>query len=213
MSSVAQLSTAPVSPVFFVSYARVRDIPLPAPATDRDEFVMRFFTDLSLNVNELVSPPIGVDPGFIDRAIAGGDRWEPELLQAAGTCQVFVPLISPSYLRSEWCMREWALFSARRVIARDTGVPDHTSAIVPVIWVPTERSAMPPDIRGIQGFAPEGLADPRIGAEYLGNGIYGLLRTRQEDAYQHVVWRLSMRIREICLRYHVEVGTPPGAGS
>lgn len=119
-----------------------------------------------------------------------------------------MPLISPSYLRSEWCMREWALFSARRVVPREPGAPGNASAIVPVIWVPTDRSQMPEELRGIQEFAPHGLANPRIAAEYLGNGIYGLLRTKQEEAYQHVVWRLSMRIREICLRYHIEVAMP-----
>jgi hypothetical protein len=192
--------------VFFVSYARVRDLRLPTPAADRDEYVLRFFSDLSLNVNELLSPPVGVDPGFMDRTISGGDRWRSELIEAAMTCQVFVPLLSPSYLRSQWCKRELELFSARRVIARDTGAPGHVSAIVPVLWVPTELSTMPIEIQAIQRFAPEGLAKPQIAAEYLGNGIYGLLRTQQEEAYQHVVWRLSMRIRDICLRYHVEAG-------
>jgi hypothetical protein len=209
MSTPADLSAAPVSPLFFVSYARVKDIRLPAPVADRDEFVMRFFTDLSLNVNELVSPPTGIDPGFIDRFIGGGERWELELLEAANTCQVFVPLISPSYLRSEWCLREWEVFAARRVVARDPAAAGHETAIVPVVWVPTELSTMPATVQRIQLFSPEGLPDPQLAAQYRENGVYGLLRTKQDEAYHNVVWRLSMRVREICLRYRVEDGEQP----
>jgi hypothetical protein len=78
---------------------------------------------------------------------------------------------------------------------------------VPVLWVPTEWSTLPPKIKAIQQFTPLGVAQPQIAAQYEEYGIYGLLRTRQEEAYQTVVWRLSMRIREICLKYHVEVAS------
>ncbi|GAA2648175.1 TIR-like protein FxsC [Paractinoplanes durhamensis] len=209
MTAWDELSGGLIAPVFFVSYAHVRDLRLPAPPADRDGFVLRFFSDLSLNVNELLSPPIGVDPGFIDRTIGGGDRWRPELLEAAVTCQVLVPLLSPAYLQSQWCARELKLFTARRVIARATGMPGHVSAVVPVLWVPTERSGMPAVIREFQHFDPLGLAKPELAADYRDNGIYGLLRTKQDEAYHHVVWRLAMRIREIFLTYHVEVGAAP----
>ncbi|MET0415970.1 MAG: TIR-like protein FxsC [Actinoplanes sp.] len=205
MSSAAE-RWPPVAPVFFVSYARMRSIGL-TPTAGPDELVMRFFTDLSVNVNELISLDIGEDPGFIDRAIRGGEQWEPELLEAAGRCQVLVPLVSPAYLRSRWCMRELELFSGRPVINRESGRPDHVSAIVPVLWVPTERSAMPPKIRAVQQFTPLGVDQPRIATQYEENGIYGLLRTKQEEAYQTVVWKLSMRIREICLKYYVVAAT------
>src|SRR5262249_35038308 len=154
------------SPLFFVSYARGNPIRLPSSPKDPDEHVVRFFGDLVTHVNELVSPPTGVDVGFIDRSIDGGERWEDELLAAARTCQVFVPLISPPYHRSDWCMHEWEPCASRRIHNRDPAKLGSETAIVPVSWVPTDLDSLPELIRNIQMFAPEGLPAKNMAAIY-----------------------------------------------
>jgi TIR domain len=204
-----EVPISPPSPLFFLSYARQNPIELPTPPGDRDRHAVRLFSDLSVHVNELVSPPTGVDPGFIDRSIRGGQWWEPDLLEAARTCQVFVPLISPSYVRSAWCMREWATFAGRRVVKVAPVHVKHETAIVPVIWVRTEDSLLPAKIQAIQRFLPEGLPDPRMAALYRENGVYGLLTMRQDDAYDNVVWKLAQRVAEICKSHRVEPAAEP----
>ena len=192
------------SPLFFVSYARGSRVPTPAPPKDPDEHVLRFFGDLVTHVNELVSPPTGVDIGFIDRSIDGGERWRDELLSAARTCQVFVPLISPKYPRSEWCMREWETFALRKIHKRDPTSLGSETAIVPVNWVPTNLGSLPGMIQDIQFFVPEGLPVGTMAENYRHNGLYGLLITHQDDAYANVVWKLAQRVADICDRHWVE---------
>ena len=63
----------------------------------------------------------GADPGFMDLSMNPGSEWRGELLEAVGTCKVFVALLSPSYTASEWCGKEWDAFSRRKVTGGDPG--------------------------------------------------------------------------------------------
>jgi hypothetical protein len=84
---------APAAPLFFLSYAH-------SQRRESNPYVARLFDDLSMHVNEMVPYGNRGDPGFMDRSMGGGERWSRELLTAAGTCQVFVALISGPYVAS-----------------------------------------------------------------------------------------------------------------
>jgi hypothetical protein len=55
----------------------------------------------------------GWDDVFLDldpeRGIAGGERWERALNDAASRCEAVLFLVSPAWLASEWCQKELAL--------------------------------------------------------------------------------------------------------
>jgi TIR domain len=55
----------------------------------------------------------GWDDQFLDldpqRGITAGERWEKALHQAAGRCDAVLFLISPDWLASEWCRREFTI--------------------------------------------------------------------------------------------------------
>ncbi len=55
----------------------------------------------------------GWDDQFLDidpqRGIVGGERWERALHQAAGRCDAVLFLVSPDWLRSDWCRREFTI--------------------------------------------------------------------------------------------------------
>jgi hypothetical protein len=174
----------PHAPLFFVSYARTRAADL----------ILEFFRDLSNHVQELVGRTAGADPGFLDRSMAGGQRWAPEVLRAVGTCQVFVPLISPSLFESKWCAYEWDAFSQRKVLNRATRAPDLETAILPVIWSLPDSTQEPTVVRWIQRFSPSGLPDSTVASLYEREGIYGLRSLNMDSAYRAVVWRLAQRI-------------------
>ncbi|MGC4756361.1 TIR-like protein FxsC [Micromonospora trifolii] len=193
------------APLFFVSYSRA---PVGRATGKPAEYVSRFFEDLSVHVSELVGPVTGVDAGFLDSSIAGGERWSPELLQAAGTCQVFVPLVSSALLGSDWCGREWDAFSRRRITPRHSSASVHETAIVPVTWSPTNGTALPRVLRDIQRFTPTAMPDPDIAVHYQRDGVYGLLTMQWENAYRAVVWRLAQRIVAIHRSYLVEPWVP-----
>lgn len=190
----------PFAPLFFVSYAVIKP-PLRATGGRREANTnaLRLFTELSIHVNALVSRPAGADPGFINRNMRGGERWTPELLEAVGTCQVFVALLSPAYLDSEWCAMEWDLFAGRTIARRD-GRATHETCILPVSWAPAD-SCEPPN--GLQWFSPEGTPDENVVPSYHQEGLYGLL-SMKDDASDVVIWKLAQRIVELTRSHWVE---------
>ncbi len=195
----------PRAPLFFLSYARSGGSLRPkGPVREPNVNVIRLFDDLSANVAELVCRTAGSDPGFMDRSMQGGGRWNDELLYAVGTCQVFVPLLSAPFLRSEWCGMEWYGFSQRKVTTLDAAAPSHQTCIIPVVWAPVPEEQYPPPVHAVQRFSPVGLPDAAIAGRYESEGVYGLLRLGQEVSYQAIVWRLAQRIAEIYYSHRVE---------
>jgi hypothetical protein len=190
-------------PVFFLSHARVpRSSDAFADPRTSEWPVNRLFEDLSTHVAELVSLPVGVDPGFLDREMDGGTRWESELLSAVGTCQVFVPLLSENYLSSEWCAREWDAFARRPVRRRPTPPSHNKTSILPVTWVPM-TGALPTMVSQLQLFRPQRLQNSSVAQRYTAEGVYGLIHMRDE-AYSTVVWRLAQEIVALYHSNHVE---------
>jgi TIR domain len=188
------------APVFFLSYART------GSSTDAN-LVVRFFNDVSDHVRELVDLPPGREPGFMDRSLAGGELWERRILGAAGSCQVFVALLSTRYVRrSVWCAREWDLAERRRVFPV-LGAPGATEVmILPVLWAPIVIP-IPARVRRVQAFSPSGLHNPAYSKRYEESGIYGLL-AQDQDAYRTIVWQLALRIQSMWAAQHVETWIP-----
>jgi TIR domain len=202
----------PQGPIFFLSYARARSIRPPGGQHDVDRSVVDFFKDLWRHVDQLLSPPTGVDAGFMDRSIETGTKWTPELLAAAGTCHVFVPLISSGYVASQWCAREWDAFSRRTVVRRPPPSSSaNKTAILPVIWSPMPDNQLPPVVQELQWFLPQQSTDPDIIQRYREDGVYGLLAMKDDTAYQVVAWRLARYIADAYYAYRVkpEIITDP----
>lgn len=189
----------PQGPIFFLSYARARAIRSPVGPHDVNRSVVRLFDDLSMHVDQLVGSPTGVDLGFMDRSMESGTRWASEVLVAAGTCHVFIPLISSGYVESTWCAMEWDAFSRRNVVRRLPDSSGSKTAILPVTWSPMLEDQLPPAVRELQFFLPQQLTDPDIAQRYLAEGVYGLLALNDEAAYQAVAWRLA---RGVVDTYH-----------
>jgi len=188
----------PSIPLFFLSYAHAN-----GPQPDPNDYFSQFFNELSRNVAELVPRMHGGEPGFMDRTMRGGGRWTDELLQAVGGCQVFVPLLSALYMRSEWCAMEWHAFSQRTVDKVKEGASSHQTCIIPVNWAPVADEDIPACVLAVQRFSPTDLPKPYMAHRYDIDGIYGLLKMGLADAYQTVAWRLALRIRDICHMHSV----------
>jgi FxsC-like protein len=99
-----------------------------------DEWVIRFYTDLCRNVEELAEVPPGTRVGLLDRDVWVEDDWLAGLPAALASCRVLVPLYSHRYFESEVCGQEWSSFAGRPV-DRDAQITQ-TPAIVPVMWMP-----------------------------------------------------------------------------
>jgi len=194
-------------PLFFVSYARPRgsrrrNEPTRGPSGE----VKQFFEDLTRNVENLVAWPYGT-LGFIDKSIEIGNLWSDDLLHAVGTCQVFIALISVSYLESEWCAMEWDAFSQRKVVASWRASTRQT-CIIPVVWAPVPERMFPGSVQAVQRFSLVDLQNADDGQRYQANGVFGLLASAQTISYQRVVWQLAQQIKEIHQSHLVTPSTP-----
>jgi len=166
----------------------------------------KFFHDLAENVGELISPPTGVPAGFMDREMGGGMQWTDELIHAVGTCHNLVALLSPRYLKSEWCGKEWDGF-ARRAVRKLEGAKasPRQGCIIPVRWVPFP-TVLPHPVRTRLVYSPTRDLDPLAPTHYEQNGILGLLQvSRLKKCYEIVTWQLAMHIADIYHSQRTEV--------
>ncbi|MFT4186992.1 MAG: TIR domain-containing protein [Aeromicrobium sp.] len=64
---------------------------------------------------------------FDERAIRDMDDWQHRILVGLRESRVLLVCLSPAYLRSEWCRREWTEYLRRH--ARDVGGTDTVAAL------------------------------------------------------------------------------------
>lgn len=133
-------------------------------------------------------------PVFKDTAsISHGARWEPQTIGALSDATFFIPVLTPNFLRSEWCCREVRLFLARQRQLLDT-YPDLPSAsrIFPIHYVDvTDADALDEEVRdtlmelqhlNFLGMRHRSCDDPVVQAEAstFVTAIRNLLRLRVE---------------------------------
>jgi hypothetical protein len=177
---------------FFMSYAHA--------GAESNRAAERFFNELRGDLQTLVGLSVGTDMGFFDtEALGAAVSWRHELAEALGTCQVLVALLSAPYLHSEWCGKEWHAFTLREREPRRGAVrAQHQRAIVPVRWAPIPFPLPAVIQEEVQIFRPQGTRDyPDLPELYEKEGIYGLLKTNQEEAFDHIVWDLAKCIQQI----------------
>lgn len=173
-------------PFFFLSYAHgPRDYPA---GRDPDLWIAKLYEDLCEHVKSLADLPPGKKAGFMDRELQQGQEWPRRLSKALATCQVFVPLYSRGYFRSEHCGREWFAFNRRRLNARaKSGRPMET--IVPALWIPVRDGHLPEAVTSVQYNSAD--FDPL----YAEHGFYGIMKVgRWESVYDEAVYLLARRI-------------------
>lgn len=173
-------------PPFFISYAHA--------GPDSNNAAERFYYELRGDLQTLVSLPVGSSMGFFDaEGLRTGVRWRDELLEALGKCQVLVALLSVPYLDSEWCGKEWHAFTLRepQPLPGVTGFQNQ-GPIIPIRWAPIPFE-LPSVVKDEAQFFK-----PQVAGRYEEEGIFGLLRMGQTDAFSGVVWDLAKSIQQIC---------------
>ncbi|BCB87974.1 TIR-like protein FxsC [Phytohabitans suffuscus] len=162
---------------FFLSYAR----------GDDDDSVQKFFYDLSAEVRAHAGLAADEEVGFFDaHSLEVGAKWSPRLVEALSHCRSFLALVSPRYLVSEPCGREWTIFAGRlRSYEREVGVMP--SALLPLLWLP------PPHL-------PDVVADLQYDNDVLPEaygrtGLRQLMRLqRHQDTYYELIVELARQI-------------------
>lgn len=73
-------------------------------------------------------------------SLVTADIWETKIRSALEVSRILIAVVSPSYIRSEWCQREWTMFSQRETELREQKLlADEQGLIFPVLLVPLER--------------------------------------------------------------------------
>jgi TIR domain len=194
-------------PAFFLSYARQRSLKRSVSSSTANNDIRQFFTRLSEDVAQMLTPLPGQDPGFMDTTMQAGYDWNDEILWAAGSCQVFIAMLSPAYVfSSEWCAMEWDIFARRNVIPLDGAQPVNRTAILPVLWAPI-ADPLPPRVRAVQMFSPTSVGGATE-ALYRDHGVFGLIRMRRRNAYTTVVWTLAKQVVQTMRELRVETWVP-----
>lgn len=141
-------------------------------------------------------------PVFKDTvSIAPGARWNEQTTQALSDATFFIPVLTPSFLQSEWCCREVRLFLERqkRLLEAYPDLPA-VSRIFPIHYVDvTDADARDEEVR-----------DTLMELQHL--NFHGMRHRPGDDpVVQTEVARFVTAIRNM-LRHRVEIsdGSPPG---
>src|SRR4051812_34787147 len=171
---------------FFLSYAR----------HDRDddpfECVRKFYADLNREIVRLRVVKAG-PAGFYDgTGLQQGADWPEELAAALNACRVMVCLYSPAYFDSEFCGKEFAIFSARHDELPAASVAAKRPLVLPVLLdAPEELGRIPDAVGDIQFFDDD---YPEVyrqeGLRYLFRRNSSELKDRYQDFLDTLVSKL-----------------------
>lgn len=128
-------------------------------------------------------------------AISHGSRWEGEIRRALDNSTFFIPILSPSFVQSEWCVQELRIFQDRqqRLFDRYPDLP-RTSRIFPIHYIDVMEvegldPAVDASLRELQWFdfrdyrhSDFGGADVRRTVSNFVTSVRDLLRLRVEQA-------------------------------
>jgi hypothetical protein len=124
----------------FISYAHIDNKPL---AEGLKGWVETFHERLRDRLEQLTGEPVRV---WRDRKLGGNDEFGPALIAQLSKAAVLVSILSPRYVKSEWCMRELDEFceGARRDVGLTVGDKSRVFKVVKTHVPPDEP---PPDKR------------------------------------------------------------------
>jgi hypothetical protein len=123
----------------FISYAHIDNQPLP---TEKDGWVTLFHEALQ----QLLAGRLGGNADiWRDHKLQGNDVFSDEIIQQLAKTAVFISVLTPRYLNSEWCAKEVGHFCTA---AQETGgvvLDDNKCRVFKVLKLPIERQdALPP---------------------------------------------------------------------
>ena len=127
----------------FISYTHIDDRPL---GEGQKGWIAMFAEALNTRLGQL----LGEDPRiWRDKKLGGNDRFDREIIDQLVHAAVLVSVLSPRYLKSEWCKRELHTFCER---ARQSGnlYVDNKSRIFKVLKTPIEQE--PEEAKALRGY-------------------------------------------------------------
>jgi FxsC-like protein len=163
--------------IFYVSCSR----------GDRDEYLKRFLQDISHEVRLRLGLPQGSPLAFFDEeSITIGEDWSAAMSEGLRTSRLMISLVSPSYIKSDFCGKEFAVFLQRqKLMLEGVGGP---GGILPISWIPV-KGTLPRALEQLQ-FLP--FDSSTVYAEV---GLRQMMRLRRyREEYTELVFRLAEEV-------------------
>lgn len=178
------------TPWFFLSYARTD-----TGAEDLKHFYSELVTEIRRKAG-LPSNTPETDIGFMDTSgIQIGEKWPEKVGDALRTCRTLICLYSRGFFNSEYCGREFQVFSSRlsEYVSASQRKVARPNLIFPVLWDSPLRviKHMPHAVTSIE------YINDTVSKLYASEGLYHLSKVQKKenvDAYNEFVQRLSDRI-------------------
>ncbi|HWS87868.1 MAG TPA: toll/interleukin-1 receptor domain-containing protein [Pyrinomonadaceae bacterium] len=133
----------------FISYAHIDNQPL---VQGQKGWVETLHESLLLRLKQLTGEPVSI---WRDRKLQGNDVFAETLLVRLSNVAVLVTVLSPCYVKSEWCLRELEEFT-RRAAARGglqlSAKSRVFSRVLKVVKTHVPLESHPPPLRGAIGY-------------------------------------------------------------
>ncbi|MEV7862967.1 TIR-like protein FxsC [Streptomyces hirsutus] len=158
--------------------------------------VAGFFEDLCTELGN-VTGKSQVELGYNYLEMRAAMKWRRELVEALGSCKVFVPLYSPRYFASEFCGKEWWGFAQRQQKHADKNKSSEPELIFPIIWesVFNNRVEMPEIAADIWA------RERDLGERYAQTGLRQLVQLKHHANYAHqyqeIIFALGNRLADL----------------
>lgn len=129
----------------FISYAHIDNQPI----SDEDEGWISNFHEL---LQSMVSMKLGEKVNiWRDNKLRGSDIFSDEIVQQFPKTAIFISVITPRYINSEWCTKEIKEFY--KVAAENLGLRiENKSRILKVVKTPVDRNRMPLEVKESLGY-------------------------------------------------------------
>jgi hypothetical protein len=129
----------------FISYAHIDDQPL---VEGQKGWISSFHRALEIRLAQLMgrAPSLWRDP-----KLQGNDIFSDRLVQRLPNVALLVCVLSPRYVRSDWCMRELDEFVKATASTGGLRIGDK-ARVFKVVKTPVPLTQQPPDFQGLLGY-------------------------------------------------------------
>jgi hypothetical protein len=184
---------------FFFSYARLSHGTAKGNLGNTCNYLDEFFDALCRKVSALSGQPLDAVAYRDKSALKASEFWDPSLVEGLQKSRVLLSVLSPHYLKSQYCRRELAFFHKRfGEHVRQSGDASQAHRILPLFWqdmMHCDKHAGPYLKEFLKSLS---YSQPGIPEDYHLMGVEQMCRLgRHKDAVEDLCHSLAMRIVEI----------------
>jgi hypothetical protein len=184
---------------FFFSYARANreNSFCERPDGSRYSLVDQFFMDLCARVSDLTGTK-REDVGYQDLSkLEVSDPWPEKLIDALQSSRVLIALISPHYLRSINCGREFGVFMKRYQLIKTISQQAGPKRIVPIFWINSTDCWRCATNVAKQFLEETQFTELSFPDDYPAIGVYQQLTVGPSKAYAQICQAFARRIKSL----------------